>query len=121
MQYRMCMFTEVHDPHPWSLLADTPLWCTGICERKEKLKIDGYPDPVLEASLKADFTKGGSMEDPTQFRNLVKQVIRKDITTKQAENFLELFGEDLEAQVLQAKRTFIEQHFGSRISTTGLR
>lgn len=117
MQYRMCMFTEVHEPHPWNLIADTPLWCTGICERKEKLKIESYPDPVLEESLKADFTKGGSM-DPTQFRNLVKQVRGRDISTEEATHFLKLFGEDLEAHVLKAKRAFVEHHFGAKIPTS---
>lgn len=121
MLYRQCLCTTPHVAHLWGMFDNSPLWCNGVVEHKEKLGIAGYPDPVLESSLKEEFSKnkqGGSM-DPTQFRNLVKEVSRRDISTEEATNFLKLFKDQLEEAVLQAKRNFIQHYFGSRIQTFG--
>lgn len=50
-------------------------------------------------------------EDPMAFRNLVKQCTGLNISTEQSEHFLEIFGEQLSAAVIKAKRAFIEKHF----------
>jgi hypothetical protein len=54
--------------------------------------------------------------DHTQFRNLVKQVSGKGISSEQAGHFLDIFGADLEQAIVDARRTFIEKHFGSKNS-----
>lgn len=50
-------------------------------------------------------------EDPTIFRNLVKQVTGLNISTVQAANFLDIFGLQYETAIIKAKRVFIEKHF----------
>jgi len=50
-------------------------------------------------------------EDPTAFRNLVKQCTGLNISTEQSTHFLEIFGEQLSAAIIKAKRAFIEKHF----------
>lgn len=57
-------------------------------------------------------------EDPTKFRNLVKEVSKVDISSKQAANFLDIFGEELEQTMVTAKRKFIEKHFGVKSNGT---
>ena len=51
---------------------------------------------------------------PATFRNLVKQVANIEITSQQASNFLDIFGEDLEAELNATRRRFVEKHFGKR-------
>lgn len=52
--------------------------------------------------------------DAQQLRHLVKEVANKDISSVQAEGFLNLFGEDLDAEVTNARRNFIKKFFGSK-------
>jgi hypothetical protein len=52
--------------------------------------------------------------DATQFRNLVKQVSDKDISSEQAQHFLSIFQEDLNADLAQTTRNFVIRHFGSK-------
>lgn len=56
--------------------------------------------------------------EPTQFRNLVKQVSGKEISSEQAANFLDIFGGDLEQYIVDARRSFIELHFGYKNKST---
>jgi hypothetical protein len=53
-------------------------------------------------------------EDPHTFRNLVKQVSGTEISSAQAINFLEIFGDELFATLIEAKRKFIAKHFGTK-------
>jgi hypothetical protein len=53
-------------------------------------------------------------ENPTKFRNLVHQVAGISISSAQAANFLELFGDQLTAELTDARRKFIERHFGNK-------
>lgn len=57
-------------------------------------------------------------ENPTQFRNLVREVSKIDISSVQAENFLNIFGAELEEAVVKAKRDFVTRHFGSKNAST---
>ena len=50
------------------------------------------------------------------FRNQVKQVSGKEITSEQSKNFLEIFGEDLAAEQVKTTRRFIEKHYGNKNS-----
>lgn len=59
-------------------------------------------------------------QEPSQFRNLVRQVSGKEITSVQAEQFLSIFEEDLNVEILEAKRRFIARHFGSKRGTNGM-
>ena len=59
-------------------------------------------------------TEVEAKESSTQFRNLVKTISGRTISSKQAFNFLELFEYELEAAIIEARRKFIEKHFGSR-------
>lgn len=52
--------------------------------------------------------------DATQFRNLVKQVSGKEISSEQAGNFLEIFSGELEQSLVDARREFIQKHFGHK-------
>lgn len=53
-------------------------------------------------------------ENPTAFRNMVKQVSGKHISSVQASQFLELFEHDLNSDITHTKRLFIEKHFGKK-------
>jgi hypothetical protein len=52
--------------------------------------------------------------DATQFRNLVKQISGTEISSEQAGHFLEIFKEELEQDLVNTRRLFIEKHFGNR-------
>lgn len=52
--------------------------------------------------------------DATKFRNLVKQVSGKEISTEQATNFLDIFQSELDEAQVRATREFIEDHFGTK-------
>lgn len=52
--------------------------------------------------------------DVTQFRNLVKHVSDRSISSEQAGHFLEVFQSDLDTVINQAQRDFIIKHFGAK-------
>lgn len=54
--------------------------------------------------------------EATNFRNLVKSVSGRDISSKQAEEFLAIFKPDLDNKVNDAVRSFIYHHFGTKSS-----
>jgi hypothetical protein len=62
---------------------------------------------VLITSLERSMT-------PEKFRSLVKQVSGRDISSKQAGQFLELFKDEYSAMLTTSTRKFIEQHFGNK-------
>jgi len=70
----------------------------------------------MEALLAPEITVSAGTISPTTFRNLIKEVSRVDLSSQQAANFLDIFGEELEACIVKARRAFIEKHFGSKNS-----
>ena len=66
--------------------------------------------------LTPEISVAAGTTSPTTFRNLVKEVSRVDISSVQAANFLEIFGEELEGYIVKARRAFIEKHFGNKNS-----
>lgn len=50
-----------------------------------------------------------------QVRLIVKESTKRIITTEQAKNYLDLFGEKLEWAILQETRRFIAGHFGKSL------
>ncbi len=52
--------------------------------------------------------------EATQFRNLVKEVSRKSISSEQARHFLDIFGSELEVALVNTRREFVEKHFGTK-------
>lgn len=89
----------------------------GKYSRSEIAAADMEPEKqetILRRSLSMEECLGLEDEDPTKFRNLVKQVSGADISSAQAKNFLEIFGEQLAAELTQARRNFIERHFGNK-------
>lgn len=68
----------------------------------------------METLLAPEVAVAAGTVSPTTFRNLVQQVSGKEISSEQAANFLEIFGEDLAACLVKTKRAFIEKHFGSK-------
>lgn len=49
---------------------------------------------------------------PSHFRQLIKQVAGKNITSDQAAAFLSIFGDDFDVAINKAIRTFVGKHFG---------
>ncbi len=70
----------------------------------------------MEALLAPETAVAAGTTSVTTFRNLVKEVSRVDISSVQAANFLDIFGEELEACIVKARRAFIEKHFGNKNS-----
>lgn len=52
--------------------------------------------------------------DPHKFRNLVRNVSGKEISSEQATQFLELFKAEFEEAHNTATRSFIALHFGTK-------
>lgn len=52
--------------------------------------------------------------DPSTFRNLVKEVSGRTISTQQASNLLDVFGEDLKLEINKSIRGFVNRHFGRK-------
>jgi hypothetical protein len=65
-----------------------------------------------EMELEVNTNNSSGKEDPTSFRNLVKQVSGREITSVQAQQFLDVFEDDLKVAITKTKRSFIEKHFG---------
>ncbi len=70
----------------------------------------------MEALLAPETAVAAGTTSVTTFRNLVKEVSRVDISSVQAANFLDIFGEELEDYIVKARRAFIEKHFGNKNS-----
>lgn len=52
--------------------------------------------------------------EATAFRNMIKQVSGRNISSVQAQQFLDIFGYDLDGEITHTKRLFIEKHFGKK-------
>jgi hypothetical protein len=50
---------------------------------------------------------------PEQLRNLVKEVCKRDISTKQAEAFMDIFKNEYDLGLAKFNRSFVVYHFGS--------
>lgn len=54
--------------------------------------------------------------EASAIRNLVKQVSGREISSEEAQKFLDVFGGDLEDAIVQTHKDFIAKHFGTRKS-----
>lgn len=68
----------------------------------------------MEALLAPEVAVSVGTISPEQFRNLVRTVSGREISTEQVRQFLSIFNEDLEKELTLTRRKFIEKHFGNR-------
>lgn len=74
---------------------------------------------INEAELSADQPLQSTVEvnlniDPSTFRNLIKEVSGRTITSQQASNLLDVFGEELKLELNGTIRGFAARHFGKK-------
>lgn len=74
----------------------------------------------MEITMTDNLTETISVEvnsnslEPSTLRNLVKEVSGRTISSEQASNLLDVFGEEIKLELNNAIRGFVVRHFGKK-------
>ena len=71
-----------------------------------------FPSAALHDKTTKETTMRTFPVTPQQLRNVAKSVSGRELTTQQAENYLDIFGDDIERELTDTLRRTVQSHLG---------